>query len=257
MKVLNWLGIELVEVSRAEKLVSAIGSAVAIFCVFCIMSYSLPAAAAVGVIASMGATAVLLYAVPHGPLSQPWPLIGGHTISAVIGVCCARSISSPALATAIAVGLAIGVMYQLKCIHPPGGATAFTAVMGGQAVHELGFYFVLYPVLLNAVAMLLLAMAINYPFAWRRYPAFLILRADNDRPDNETVPDEMHENVLDAIRSLDSFVDVSEQDLLYLIRTIAKNVETNGNGKHTVQCRDASDRWLVPVKDETDSQPHM
>jgi CBS-domain-containing membrane protein len=160
MKVLKWLGIELVEVSVAEKLVSAVGSALAIFCVFCITRYSLPAAAAAGVIASMGATAVLLYAVPHGPLSQPWPLIGGHTISAFIGVCCAHGIANPALATAIAVGLAIGVMYQFKCIHPPGGATAFTAVMGGQAVHELGFHFVLYPVLLNAVTMLLLAIAL-------------------------------------------------------------------------------------------------
>ena len=65
------------------------------------------------------------------------------------------------MATACAVGLAIGAMHQLKCLHPPGGATAFTAVMGGDAIHKLGFQFVIFPVLINAVLMVLLALTIH------------------------------------------------------------------------------------------------
>ncbi len=223
MQAYKWLGVELVEVSWAEKTVAALGSCLAIFLVFCVTKLSLPSIASAGVIASMGATAVLLYAVPHGPLSQPWPLIGGHTISAIIGVSCAQFITNHALATALAVGLAIGVMYQCKCIHPPGGATAFTAVMGGKAVHDLGFYFVLYPVLLNAFVMLLVAIVINYPFAWRRYPAFLV-RRKNANVTNCVPTSEVHGHVMAALRSVDSFVDVSEDDLLYLSENIAARV---------------------------------
>tara|TARA_R110002072_G_scaffold284006_1_gene447836 strand:- start:49564 stop:50340 length:777 start_codon:yes stop_codon:yes gene_type:complete len=251
MRACKWLGIELVEVSWAEKTVSAVGSCLAIFCVFCVTRYSLPAAAAAGVIGSMGATAMLLYAVPHGPLSQPWPLIGGHTISAIIGVCCAHSVDNTAVATALAVGLAIGVMYQCKCIHPPGGATAFTAVMGGSAVHELGFTFVLYPVLLNALVMLVLAIVINYPFRWRRYPAFLVRRFDEAEPESLQVSEDVHKHVLASIRSLESFVDVSEDDLLYLASDIAARVgNANGSEAVAVQRSVSSDRWNDVASDE-------
>ncbi|MFX8373896.1 HPP family protein, partial [Acinetobacter baumannii] len=80
---------------------------------------------------SMGASAVLLYAVPHGALSQPWAVLAGHAVSAVAGVAAARNISDPALAAAVAVGTAILAMHYLRAIHPPGGATALTAVVGG------------------------------------------------------------------------------------------------------------------------------
>ena len=210
----QWLGIELVEVSISEKLVAAAGGGVAIFILMLISSWALPQGGAPAVVASMGASAVLLFAVPHGQLSQPWPVIAGHGLSALVGVLCAQWIASPALAPACAVGLAIGVMVQCKCIHPPGGATAFTAVMGGQAVHDLGFKFVLTPVLANAVAMVLLAVLINYAFRWRRYPASLHHRKPT------LTPEPTHEEVVNALRSLDSFVDVSEDDLLQLVQLL-------------------------------------
>ncbi|WP_149496327.1 HPP family protein [Roseiconus lacunae] len=220
----KWLGVELIQVSWAERVVAAVGSAVAIASVFLITQQSLPQAAAAGVIASMGASAVLLYAVSHGPLSQPWPLLGGHTLSAIIGVTCAKYIADQTLATAVAVGLAIGVMYQLKCIHPPGGATAFTAVMGGPAVHELGYGFVLCPVLFNAIAMLALAVAINYPFRWRRYPAFLLRHKKVDRLAKSGESEELHQTILEAMGSLDAFVDVSKEDLVYLSEAITTHM---------------------------------
>jgi CBS-domain-containing membrane protein len=63
------------------------------------------------VVASMGASAVLLFAVPHGPLSQPWSVLAGHTVSAVIGIACAQWISNILLASALAVALTIGCMH--------------------------------------------------------------------------------------------------------------------------------------------------
>jgi len=133
----------------------------------------LGAAGSVGLVASMGASAVLLFAVPHGPLSQPWAVFAGHLVSALIGVACSRAIDDPALAGPLAVGLAIGAMHYLRCIHPPGGATALSAVLGGETVQQLGYWFVLTPVLLNALTLLAIALVFNYPFPWRRYPRVL------------------------------------------------------------------------------------
>ena len=225
MQVFKWLGVEIVEVTAKEKLVSTVGSALAIYLVFLITRQLLPTTSAFGVVASMGATAVLLFAVPHGQLSQPWPLIGGHFISSIIGVTCSQAISDRALATAIAVGVSIAMMHQLKCLHPPGGATAFTAVMGGDVIHELGFLYVFIPVGLNAVLMLLLSILINYPFPWRRYPAALVARKTTAGSNAFSISDEEHQSFSEAIRSIDSFVDISEEDLVYLTRVMAQLTE--------------------------------
>ncbi|WDQ15199.1 HPP family protein [Rhodopirellula sp. P2] len=244
----KWLGVELVQVSWQEKLISALGSGCAIYCVFYLTNLFLPSLAAVGVIASMGASAVLLYAVPHGPLSQPWPLIAGHSISACVGVTCCQWISNPAMATALAVGISIGVMYQLGCIHPPGGATAFTAVMGGEAIHELGYLYVLCPILINVGLMLTLAVLINAPFPWRRYPAGLFPVGAMVEEIEHRSNQPSHDDVLNAIRSLDSFVDVSEDDLIHLVRELGI---ANPGGRapeeilqHKVSLREKEDRSL-------------
>jgi len=125
------------------------------------------------IVSSMGSSAVLLFAVPHGPLSQPWSVVGGHLVSALIGVACAKLVADPVFAASAAVGLAIGAMHYLRCLHPPGGATALGAVIGGEAIQQLGFQFVLTPVLLNTATILLVATLFNYPFPWRRYPSAL------------------------------------------------------------------------------------
>ncbi len=164
---------------------------------------------------------MLLFGIPHGPLSQPWPVLAGQGISAVVGVSCARWIPDPALAAACAVGLSIGAMLQFKCIHPPGGATAFTAVLCGPAIQELGYQFVLLPVLANALCMVVLAVVINSAFHWRRYPAYLTGRASapsKPAASAESMPS--HEEILAAVRTLDSFVDISEEDLLQLLELL-------------------------------------
>jgi CBS domain-containing membrane protein len=154
-----------------EKWVSGAGGLTGILGVTLVSQAYLGLNGGASLVASMGASAVLLFAVPHGPLSQPWAVFGGHMVSAVIGVACAGLHAPPLVTGALAVALAISAMYYLRCIHPPGGATALTAVAGGDAIHALGFHYVLTPVLLNVLIILSVAILFNLPFPWRRYPA--------------------------------------------------------------------------------------
>lgn len=168
--VCRWMGIANDRAGHLEKWISATGGLVGLSAVLLISQAELGISGAAGLVASMGASAVLLFAVPHGPLSQPWAVFGGHLVSAVVGVTCADIITQPMLAGAVAVAAAIGAMHYLRCIHPPGGATALTAVVGGDAVHQLGYQFVVTPVMLNAATILAVALLFNAPFPWRRYP---------------------------------------------------------------------------------------
>ena len=173
---LQYLGVERYRVGHTEKLVSALGAFLGIFLIFYTSTYFVHGVSSYLVVASMGASAVLLFAVPHGPLSQPWSLIGGHLVSAAIGVTCAKFIPDIFIAAPLAVGLSVAVMYYLHCIHPPGGATALSAVVGGSAVQELGYQFILTPVLINVFAILGVAIGEFVP--------------DDDHGDAAREPDE-------------------------------------------------------------------
>ena len=98
------------------------------------------------VVGSFGASAVLIYGVPNSPLSQPRNLIGGHLLSAIVGVVSYKLFSSNLfLATAIAVSTSILIMQLTLTLHPPGGATSLIAVIGGEQIHELEFFYILIP----------------------------------------------------------------------------------------------------------------
>lgn len=224
------IGLELSEVSPKEKLISTLGGLISIFTLLLFGRWGLDGTGGTCVIASMGATAVLLFSVPHGQLSQPWPVIAGHCFSAFIGVLCARHIPHQDLAAACAVGLSIGLMHQFKCIHPPGGATALIAVIGGPAIHDLGYGFVLFPILINATLMVALAVLINVCFSWRRYPAFL-----NRRPAPRTPlrPGPSHEEIVAALKRLDSFVDITEDDLVRLCQMLSSSPPASAEKKHS------------------------
>lgn len=202
------------QASHGEKWISAIGGFLGILAVLWISGSVLDHHGAAMVIASMGASAVLLFAVPHGALSQPWPVLGGHLVSAFIGVGCAQHIADPSLAAAVAVGLAIGAMYYLRCLHPPGGATALVAVLGGESVGQLGYGFLITPVLENVLVILAVAVVVNLPYRWRRYPVGFA----NPGAEVEATAEEKamiaHSDLVYALSQLDSFIDVSEQDLI-------------------------------------------
>jgi len=120
-------------------------------------------------IAPMGASSVLLFAVPASPLAQPWSIFGGNMISAAVGVTAAMFIADPFLASAVAAGGAIFLMLGLRCVHPPSGAVALTAVLGGEAVHQLGYEFIMWPVAVNTLIILFAAFFYNN-LTGRSYP---------------------------------------------------------------------------------------
>ena len=152
-KLIQLLGIQLDSTEHKEKIISAIGGFISIFFVLLISSSIVGMNSSGLIVASMGASAVLLFAVPHGPLSQPWPVAGGHLLSAIVGVSCYLIIPNLVLAASLSVGISIAVMYYFRCIHPPGGATALSAVVGGNQVHLLGYEYVISPVLYNVLAI--------------------------------------------------------------------------------------------------------
>lgn len=122
-------------------------------------------------VVSMGASAVILFTMPTAPAAQPIPVLLAHAVAAFFGVAAAQIFDNIPLAIAVALGLHVGLMTRFGYLHPPSGGTALTAIIGGDAVTDLGFEFLWRPVLLNAVLLVLLAVAVNKPFAWRQYPA--------------------------------------------------------------------------------------
>lgn len=124
-------------------------------------------------IGSFGATAVLVYGAVRSPLAQPRNVLGGHVISAVIGVCAYQVFGDAVwLSAAVAVSTAIAAMHVTKTLHPPGGATALIAVIGGDSVHSLGYMYALLPVGFGAAVLLTVAVLVNNIPKSRRYPEF-------------------------------------------------------------------------------------
>ena len=124
-------------------------------------------------IGSLGASAVLIYGAIKSPLAQPRNLLGGHIISALIGVTAFKLLAPNLwLASALAVATSILVMHATKTLHPPGGATALIAVLGGPKIHHLGFLYAVVPVAAGVVIMLLVALIVNNISPSRRYPEF-------------------------------------------------------------------------------------
>ncbi|MFC5051352.1 HPP family protein [Rubritalea spongiae] len=127
-------------------------------------------------IGSFGASAVLVYGAPLAEFSQPRNLIGGHVISAIVGVSVYMLIGDESIfAAPAAVSFAIMIMHWTRTLHPPGGATALIAVIGGEKIHALGYSYVLAPVLIGSLAMLVIALFVNnmsrnpkrhYPVYW-------------------------------------------------------------------------------------------
>jgi len=153
-------------VNRREQLRASLGGALGIgLTALVCRAFAVDNGLAAWLIAPMGASAVLIYALPASPLAQPWAVVASHGVAALVGVICAAWIPDAAWAGAAAVGLAIAAMFALRCLHPPGGATALFAVLS----HAVEPRFVLFPVLANALLMALVGIAYNH-LTGRRYP---------------------------------------------------------------------------------------
>ena len=125
------------------------------------------------IIGSFGASAVLVYAAIKSPLAQPRNLIGGHMLSGLAGVLCYQVFGKVIwAAAALAVSFSIALMLATKTLHPPGGATALIAVIGGEKIHNLGFLYAFVPAGLGAVIILVIALFVNNLAKDRKYPEY-------------------------------------------------------------------------------------
>jgi CBS-domain-containing membrane protein len=170
---------------------------------------------------------VLVFGVPHGPLSQPWSVLGGHAVSAMAGITVAHVVGRGMVPAALAVGLAIGAMHTLRCIHPPGGATALAAVVTVSKATNSWLY-PLTPVLLNAATLVVAATILNAPFAWRRYPlAFAFPHPHRGEPPPPPPPFTAEQLAI-ALDEIDIVATMSDEDLQVVYRSIRRQQEADG-----------------------------
>lgn len=160
-------------------------------------------------IAPMGASAVLLFAAPASPLAQPWSIVGGNLIAALVAVACQQAFGATGTVAGIAAGLAIALMMRARCLHPPGGAVALTAVLGGPAITKLGFAFAFAPVLLNSLVLLIMALLFN-ALLKRNYPHRVPAKPTVVIQDPKPIT---HEDIVAALHQQKEYLDINEGDI--------------------------------------------
>lgn len=200
---------------------------------------SLPA-----MIAPMGASAVLLFAAPASPLAQPWSILGGNFVAAAIGVTAARFLPDPYLAAAIAAGVAIALMTWLKCLHPPSGAVALTAVLGGPGITDLGYGFVVWPVLANSALLLATALVFNN-LTGRAYPHIRQGAVGVPEHPRSRREDLAASDIEAALVDFGQLLDVDRTDLEAILRDAQLRAYTRRSGLTT--CGEIMTRDVVAV----------
>jgi CBS domain-containing membrane protein len=206
-----------------------------------------PAASMPLLVAPMGASTVLLFAVPASPLAQPWSIIGGNLVSATIGVSCAYLIGDPTLAAAVAVSVSICAMFALRCVHPPSGAVALTAVLGGPAIHALGYRFVLEPIAIQSVALLVAAI-VYHAATGHRYPHAGKPPVAN--PSASPARDSFTRADLDAVlKRRTEMLDIDPDDLEALLRET--QLQAFSRGFNELTCADIMSRNVMSVSADT------
>lgn len=200
------------------------------------------------IIAPVGGSAIILYALPHSPVAQPWPVIGSYLFATLAALASAALIPFPPLAAAVAVAGGIWLMARFNCIHPPGGALALLLVLDGpRATSQPGLTLGL--VALNVAAMLLSAVLVNNFLIGRRYPFSLGLAEGNPHRTRDASSlariGLTHADLASAVQALDTFVDIQENEL---VRLYDLAVDHAFNRHVGLSCGDIMARDLVTVR---------
>lgn len=248
---LRWFAVQ-TELSNRRILLSAASALIAVGLVTLVSQRSLGGHDAAFMVASIGASAVLLFAMPTSTLSSPWAFVGGHLVSVTIGITCVQWIPSLPMATATAVSLAIVAMFYLRCLHPPGGAVALLAVLGDDSVRKLGYQFVITPVLLNVLIMLACAL-IYWRLAGikRHNPTEEGTGLDYDwqRRDEEWLAGEVpfsHEDLAHAMSEMDTYLDISQHDLGEIYARAMQQAHQHSLGG--IRCEEIISRPAISVE---------
>ena len=224
-------------VDARERLRGAAGAGIGILITAMVGHLAMRLGMPAWIVAPMGASAVLVFAVPASPLAQPWSVVGGNTLSAAIGIVCATWGGSTEWAAAVAVASAIGVMFALRCLHPPGGASALLMVVAGVTDPR----YAIFPVLLNSVLLSGVGVVYNN-LTGRRYPHAQMVPKPSEARDD-----------LDAVLArYNQVLDISRDDLQALLE------QTRSEGYQRrladLRCSDVMSRDLVTVEYGTSLQ---
>lgn len=247
---LRFFTVEPVNLSIKGKFLSVVTSFMVILVVAWVsQKYSVSIAYPI-IIASMGASAVIVLIMPGSPVAQPWPLVGGHLLSATVGIWSAQTFSDKPLASACAVMLSVLVMLLFRCLHPPGAATALTPVMAGDSIISHDYDFVLMPVSVNVAIMLVMAIVINRWLLRYEYPV-VVHHADDKKTQTNSVQFAQYsgistEDMEHALEQMDTFVDVSAADLSRLLSDA--QLESFKRSSGNVTCADIMVRNILTVE---------
>lgn len=177
------------------------------------------------IVAPMGASAVLVFAVPASPLAQPWPMMAGNLVSAFVGIGAGLATGSPAIAAALAVGLAIAAMSVTRSLHPPGGACALLCALGATGPEHWGWLYLL-PFLGNVLALALAAWLYNN-LTGHSWPHQLIVPP---RPVTESIGDTVtHADIAAVMEDWDEVLDIDADDLLAFMQAVERHRKKSGS----------------------------
>lgn len=218
--------------SLREKILNAAAAALAIAALGYALQLAPPGELRLPLLASMGASAFLLFVVPHSPMAQPRPMIIGQLLSALAGLASAHLVANVVWAGACAVGAALLAMQLLRSLHPPAAATALAVGTSGVHYHDQIGPFLAYAVLGNTLLLLLLAFLVNTLLLRRRYPLWhshhphhVEFRQTRDKP-----PLDLQEDDIEwALGQMDGIVDVSKEDLIDIYELAVERAETRRN----------------------------
>lgn len=214
-----------------------------------ISHWALDGSAAPFLIASLGASSVLLFVAPSSPMSKPWPFVGGHLVSALIGVACYQLTPSILTAAPLALMLAILAMHTLRCLHPPGGAAALLPILGGDSVHALGYQFVLMPVALNVAVMLAVAVVFWRLILHRTISArhkLIHLWQQREETWLAEQPPFSDQDLSQALEEMGTLIDVTREDLYEIYARAHTHAQAQALGH--LRCGDIMSRPAISVE---------
>jgi CBS domain-containing membrane protein len=249
MRLASWLAAfrpAPVTVNAQERLRAVIGAVLGVLFA-ALVSHWLAGIASVvpWLVAPVGASAVLVFGVPASPLAQPWAVVGGNTVSALVGIACANWIGDPAVAGAVAVSLAIALMFSLRCLHPPGGAMALIAVL----THATSFHWALFPAFTNSLLLVMGGMAYNTATG-RRYPHVQVAAPGASGPGQTSRFSAADIDVV--LARYNQVLDISRDDLQSLLQQTEMEAYRRQLGE--IRCADIMSRELITVEFGTSLQ---
>lgn len=251
LPLLKSFTVDPVQLNIKAKILSLLACFCAIFFIAIITQALIGVSGSPIIVASMGASAVILFFIPNSPLAQPWPFIGGQLCSAFIGMSCALNITETASASAVAVGGSVLAMLLLRCLHPPGAATALAPVVAGHSITSLGYSFMLVPVGINLSIMLILTIIINRWIMNRDYPSALASKEEEkNQRHHAALPEHKigitQQDIELALKNSNSFIDITATELSHLLSSAEMNTFKRVRGN--ICCADIMQRDITTVE---------